>query len=438
MTKILPKIDMSIISHFIGEEMGLFFPENKWVELERGLKRACHAFHYQDLNTCVQWLMSSHLNQEKTEILASCLTVGETYFYRDTKIFETIEKDKLIPLIYERYKSNRQLRIWSAGCSTGEEPLSIAMTLNRLIPDIKNWNVHLIASDINTQALEKMSKGVYSQWSFRNVSPSIQSSYFKEIGPGQFEVLPSIKSMIKTFYLNLSQDVYPSLLNDTNAMDIILCRNVLMYFSEEKIRKIIKRFYHTLSDGGWLVVGCTECYDEYYSDFVSVRINGMTFYQKKIESLKSNVTDPPIQRKKIVIQPESHSKELNDIETIENYANAGRLNDALKKCDECIEQYKSQTEFYYLKAMILIELGQDDLAMQTLKSVIYLNQKHIMAYINLGSIAKRQGRINDSNEYCQCALSLLQQLNPESVIEGSGGVTANKMIDMVGIMSNAR
>src|SRR5258708_136443 len=136
-----------------------------------------------------------------------------------------------------------------------------------MLSDLKDWNVSILATDINPLFLRKAREGVYREWSFRDTDPSIRSRYFTRPSEGCFEVLPEIKAMVTFAYLNLARDHYPSLLNGTNAFDFILCRNVLMYFTPERAREVAGGLHRSLLDGGWLIVSPSETSHILFADF---------------------------------------------------------------------------------------------------------------------------------------------------------------------------
>jgi chemotaxis protein methyltransferase CheR len=127
-------------SDFVATEMGLNFPKQRWPDLENGLRAAARDFGFPDVDACLQWLLSARLRKNQVEILARTLTVGETYFYRDKRSFEFLETRVLPELAGRRRDRDRHLRLWSAGCCTGEEAYSLAMAVCRAIPDWKDWS----------------------------------------------------------------------------------------------------------------------------------------------------------------------------------------------------------------------------------------------------------------------------------------------------------
>ncbi|MBI4523303.1 MAG: tetratricopeptide repeat protein [Deltaproteobacteria bacterium] len=279
---------LSQVSEFVAERMGFHFPRERWADLEQGIRCIAREFEFSDTESCVQWLFSSAVTQGQIEILASYLTVGETYFFREKQSFRVLEERVLRELIRTRRGADQRMRIWSAGCCTGEEPYSIAILLKQMLADLRDWQITILATDINPQFLKKAADGIYSEWSFRGVSPEIKERYFLKKNSSRFEIPRDIKSMVTFSYLNLAEDTYPSLLNNTNAMDVIFCRNVLMYFAPERARRVIQKFHRSLLDGGWLIVSPSETSHLLYAEFVTVNFPGVTFYRK--ESHRAGVT----------------------------------------------------------------------------------------------------------------------------------------------------
>ena len=280
MGKMIPDSLLEEFSGFVEVNMGLCFPKEKRADLEKGLRSACAQFGCDNEEAFARHVMSADLSKRYIEMLASALTVGETYFFREKIALDAFEHVVLSELISTRSGAERNLRIWSAGCSSGEEPYTIAMMLKMLLPELKEWNVTILATDINPHFMEKALKGVYTRWSFRDVPGSINDRFFVKQGES-FEILPEIKEMVTFSYLNLMKDDYPSLMNNTNAMDVIFCRNVLMYFSPETIKSVARNFNRCLTDGGRLIVSQTELNDEYFQGFGKESHAGALLFRKR-------------------------------------------------------------------------------------------------------------------------------------------------------------
>lgn len=292
---------LSQLSEFVANHMGLHFPQERWRDLERGLQSAAREFGAPNVESCAQKLLSASLTRRQVEILASHLTVGETYFFREKRSFAILEEHILPTLIRARQGAQRQLRIWSAGCCTGEEPYSIAILLDRVLPTPRQWRVTILGTDVNPRFLQKAAEGVFGEWSFRNAPSWLKERYFTAVGARRFAIAPHIKEMVTFAYLNLAEDTYPSLTNNTNAMDLIFCRNVLMYFAEDRTQATIHKFHRSLVDGGWLSVSPTETSVRLFSPFTPIHFEGATFYRK--ESTTVSALTIPAQDKIATVLP---------------------------------------------------------------------------------------------------------------------------------------
>ena len=169
---------LSQFSEFIASRTALHFPRERWNDLERQAVSAAREFGFADTESFIQWLTSSAVSREQIEILASHLTISETYFWREPQVFDALMEHILPQLVRLREGSGKLIRIWSAGCSTGEEPYSIAIALQRVIPDLEKWKITILATDINPRILQKANAGLYGKWSFRNSPPWLKDQYF--------------------------------------------------------------------------------------------------------------------------------------------------------------------------------------------------------------------------------------------------------------------
>ena len=294
-----PDTVLSGLSDLLGEKMGIHFPRERWKDMERGISTAARELGFEDIQSCIRSLLTSAMPRTQLEILASHLTIGETYFFREPKIFEAVEQQIFSNLIHSRSGKDQHLRIWSAGCATGEEPYSLAILLHRLIPDISDWNISILATDINPQFLQKAKQGVYSGWSFRGVPKWIKDKYFTVMANGHYRIQPHIKRLVTFSYLNLAEDTYPALTHGTNAMDLIFCRNVLMYFSTPRAKQVIENLRRSLVEGGCLAVSSVEVSHILFAAFDPVNFQDVTLYRKSDTYTKRRLPDIHLQSQTI-------------------------------------------------------------------------------------------------------------------------------------------
>ena len=215
-------------SLMVASHLGLHFPRNRWSDLERAVRMAARELGVNETDQGISgWLSGDPMTSRELEVISNYLTVGETYFFREKPGLDAFQKHIIPEIIRERQGKEQYLRIWSAGCCTGEEPYTLAIILKETIPDLNNWKVTLLATDTNSHFLSKAKEGIYGSWSFRETSPPAKSRYFLPAGR-DWEIIPEIQKMVTFSSLNLAKDEYPSALNNTHAMDVIFCRNVLM------------------------------------------------------------------------------------------------------------------------------------------------------------------------------------------------------------------
>ncbi len=475
----LPDNILEKLSEFITSSLALYFPKERWDDLERNIIAASKEFGYTNVNTFIERIISSPLSREHAEILASHLTISETYFWREPPSFDALEQ-KIIPdLIHLRQKQDKRIRIWSVGCSGGEEPYSIAIALHKVIPDINDWNISILATDINPKILKKAKAGEYRQWSFRGEPQWLKKNYFIVKGNGQFEIIPEIKKMVRFEYLNLAEDIFPSSLNYTNAMDIIFCRNVLMYFTQERFRQVAKGLHNSLLQGGYLVVSASELSVQNFQDFTPVKVPGFVLYQKTSKKLKKldkktttqfiirpkNIDSPTIPSYKIekkITAKEEISKQNNqelkqslisysegnyteviaNLEKVEKssdeliliikaFANQGKLSEAIACCKEAIAIFKLDPRIYYLYSTILQENNQTDEAITEIKHAIYIDPDFVLPYFSLGNIYQKQGNLKSAKKCFQNAIDLLSKCNQDDILFESEGLTAGRFKEII-------
>ena len=487
----IPVTQMAQFSAFIADQVGLHFPQDRWQDLMRGINSAARDSGATDAQSYIDQLMSRSLSKREVEMLASHLTVGETYFFRDEKSFAALEEHVLPELIRLRRDGEKYLRIWSAGCCTGEEPYSIMMLLDRLLPDLDDWRITLLATDINPRFLDRAASGIYGEWSFRATPLIMREQFFTKTAEGRFKIDPRIRKLVTFAYLNLAVDVYPSLLNNTNGMDIILCRNVLMYFSPKRAQKVFYKLHRCLVEGGWLIVSPIEAPQGLSSEFAREHYSGVFFYRK--DSNRRNITDAPItgrQTEKLetsylpphvskmdeafqwVPAVDSENQPANDItyrETAESppdsleqtrvlygqgfyeeaaevkcsdnieamlllartLANSGKLTDALAWCQKVVAADKLNPASHYLFAVILQEQGQVTDAVASLKRALYLDPDFALACFTLGNLARRQGRRKESERHYQHALTILDGYPLDASLPEAEGMTAGRLREII-------
>lgn len=272
--------DIVRISEQIEHKMGLHFPVNRLTDLKKLIISALPDLGFgKNFDSFFHAVCSDSLSQVQFDLLAVHLTIGETYFFRESLSLQALKNVILPSIIEERSRGKREIRIWSAGCCTGEEVYTLAILLSELLPDIETWNITIQGSDINRKFIQKAIIGRYTQWSFRETPIEVINRYFIKVGR-EFEIIPRIKQLATFSYINLADDKYPSCSTNTDAMDIILCRNVLMYFSAEQRLSVINRFTQSLVSNGWLITSPVDVSNKEISQLTRVSIDDAILYRK--------------------------------------------------------------------------------------------------------------------------------------------------------------
>ncbi len=212
--------------------------------------------------------------KKELQILIDELVIKETYFFREIFQFEYIIK-KLIPEIKERKKE--KIKIWSAGCSTGEEPYTLAILLNENGLYYDNIPILIIGTDISETAIKKAEKGVYSKKSFRKIPSEILKKYFTEISNNSYQLIKEIKNKVEFNCINLLDKSH---MEKMINFDIVICRNVLIYFDIETKKRVLDYFYNSISDDGYLFIGQSEILKD-IGRFEVKHDGNVIYYRKK-------------------------------------------------------------------------------------------------------------------------------------------------------------
>ena len=486
------------MSGFIARHMGLHFPEDRFADLARGLGTAGRELGFQCPQTFCHWLRTQEPSTRQLETLAGHLTVGETYFLRDPASFELLENELLPALVADRTRAGGNLRLWSAGCSSGEEAYSLAIACARTMPALSNWRVSILATDINPKALAKAEAGVYSEWSFRGAPTWLRERFFTPGPDKKLAVSSRIKKLVQFGYLNLVADKYPSLHNRTNGMDVIFCRNVLMYLTPEHQRRVVEGLHASLVEGGCLLVNPAEASHALFPMFEMENTGGVILFRKDGRSSISasrreygtprpveavpdfvsvaaflpggpdipDIPDIPVvpAEAPVTAQPatattpapaptpaSAPSAELPAESTraegvpepgdllarARSHANEGRLEEALAACQRALAASPTDLTARFLYATICHELDRIDEAVAGLGRVLYLDQDFVLAHHALGGLYRRLGKERESRRHLAIALELLATKSKDEIVPESDGMTCGRLQESARVMIGA-
>ncbi|HEV8344071.1 MAG TPA: CheR family methyltransferase [Candidatus Binatia bacterium] len=472
--------DLLRLRDLMEEKTGLYLPAEKLHRLEdifaypAGILRSIPAEQVIYALTVNSKEGAGYLNS-----LVEALTTNETYFFRTLPHFDVL-RNYLLPEVMQakRSQGKKTLKIWSAACSTGEEPYSVAILLLDNFPDLHDWDTTILATDIDLDALERAQAGIYRPWSFRGVGPDIVKKYFCPMTGESYRVDDRVRSLVTFRALNLKGDTYPSLLSRTTAIDIIFCRNVIIYFRQETNQKIIRGLYNCLNEGGFLLTGAVEHSHEIYKDF-EARVFPQTVIYQKPHCKKPNPKVAPTRlplppaREFPRRAPEQARRDEDPSEKTKGDAvdealdliSKGEVDRALVLLAGEAERNREDARVFFLLGqisadrhhlseashwllrtltlnplhlwahyflgLIWIEEDKRDAALQSFKKAIYIDPNFALGYFYLGKIYKDQGQIEKARKSLAVTKRLLSSTPLSGTLPGANGITAQELLTLV-------
>ncbi|MDD5432525.1 MAG: hypothetical protein PHO70_06030 [Candidatus Omnitrophica bacterium] len=471
------------IKNSITDRTGLYFKDHDLGELEDKIALRMVACGIDSPVNYYSYLTTSSKKEDELRELLNLLTINHTYFFRNEAQFKAL-KERILPEIIERklrfssgqeQKEKKVLRIWSAGCSTGEEPYTIAIIVREAIPDLENWEIQIIATDVSSEVLEKARKGVYERNAVKFVSPEYLEKYFTVLSASErttrYEIRDTIKSLVSFSFHNLMDSEYPV------GFDVIFCRNVVIYFELETTLKIMEKFYSSLLDDGFVFIGYSENLHFMQNKFKMIYSDEAIYYRKiaegkvkEIEPVRTTISKPRIEeileeisRKQILALIETEAskvhpapKKIEDILIQANknlllkkydqalllleeahmidklavdplfmasqiYVNQGRFNEAKDKISAILRINPMFAPAHYLLGCIYIEEQEGEKAKESLKKSLYLDKNFTLANFYLANVYKNENRFEDAIRGYRNTLKLLSNNLYSDIIPYSGG-----------------
>jgi chemotaxis protein methyltransferase CheR len=263
------------LRNLIYEASGLFFDQLNRQTFEQRLRLRVEALRFDSFERYYLYLCYADHDGEELQRAIDALAVHETYFFREKRALQAFGQE-ILPLLERSNSDLRSLRIWSAGCSTGEEAYTLAMLVleSGLFVD---WDVKIIGSDISPRVIAKATLGRYPRTAFRTMERRLRARYFKRQADGSWQVIPELRRMVTFNRVNLIAEGSDESLGD---FDVIFCRNVLIYFDQRARQRAISTLHRALRDGGYLVLGAAESLMASDTPFKLVRLQNDFVYQK--------------------------------------------------------------------------------------------------------------------------------------------------------------
>jgi len=439
---------------FITGQWGLDFGENREEQIFRAVQTRMEELGLASAFDYSRLLIRSDQREQESRNLLDLITVNETFFFRHKAQFDLL-RDHCLPAILKRNSPTKRIRIWSAACSTGEEPYSIAMILRELLPESSGWKVVVRGTDISTRTLLKARKGLYGKRSIEHMEPRFRDRYVTRKG-NRYALSPEIRSAVQFEYFNLACDPFPP--DAGPPWDIIFCRNVMIYFTREHARRLLHNLHLHLADHGFLFTGHSEMLSFLYDGFEPVEINGTFIYRKKTGKRKIQAVTgglaaqkatrknkppvvPKIRRKApaggpaTAKPPGNRDRKKGTVPAARQETGAGvtggdpgryeaRIVQSKKLADrgetqrsveilgELTEESPLRPEAYFLLAMISLDMGDLDQSILYLKKVVYLETNDPVARMYLAEAYREKGKASDAIREYSNAIEFLEQ-DPE-------------------------
>lgn len=426
-----PKELQDQIKTHIADRCGLYFRDHDLKNLESGLTQRMKACGLDSVHSYYLHLTTSDEKEAEFRELLNLLTINHTYFFRNEPQFVAF-KDKVIPELLERKmqeafesKTGKKplLRIWSAGCSTGEEPYTIAMILREAIPHPEDWDIEILATDASSEAMEKAKRGIYGENSMRLVEEPYRSKYFTKAAVSkrsdEWQLSDEIKRMVKFGFLNLMADPYPP------ELDVIFCRNVTIYFELKTTIGIMDRFFEQLTGPGFLFLGYSESLQFITDKFRMASWQDGIYYRKATgrpeetspvlgwkpeepEAEPSMEAMPLPALSAIIEQPVPVELTPEAFEAVRQqilrFIYLKEYTKALALIEKVSAEGERMADIYYLAADIYANENRHQEARARLKKALAIDSLFAPAYYLLGCMELEEGRIPQAREHLNRAL----------------------------------
>ncbi|HZP97455.1 MAG TPA: CheR family methyltransferase [Candidatus Limnocylindria bacterium] len=432
----------------LAREAGMACPPARRRDLARAVEDVCRSASIDDAAT---YLTQIAEHPTLLDDLVGALAVGETYFFRDPDQFALI-RSTIIPDLVREHGS--ALRVWSAGCASGEEAYSIAIALAEAgittAPPV-------LGTDISRGALRRADIGTYGQWSFRGAPDARRERYFERDGD-RFRIRQEIRARVRFAWLNLASKSYPSLHSGIWDIHLALCRNVLIYLTPEAVAHVAHRLYDALAPGGWLLTSPSDPPLAALAPFVTVATGtGMAYRRPPVDATSALQTDDlpdiatacaeePASDPTIAAareqaaarpspRPEPAARPTTTLETLRarlrTLADRAEHDEVARVLVRAVQAHPLDAELHYLRAIMLLEQGKDGEAAAAARRALYLEPQLAVAAIALGSALHRSADVHAARRAYRSAAALLARRPPDEPVQLGDGERAGGLLRSV-------
>jgi len=270
---VLSDDEFKLFSSLVYNESGLIIKEAKKEFLQARLQKRLQANNLTSYYRYYKFVTDKTQGHRELLDLVDSLTINETSFFRNRPQFDLFANIIIPSLLKKKGTEDKKLRMWSAGCSRGQEPYSIAMSVLMQAESLSTWDIKILASDISLRMLENAQKGIYSEHDMETITSEMRLRYFDKVD-GNFQVKQQVRNLVVFDYHNLKHE------NGLKGLDVIFCRNVMIYFDHDEQVRLIDKFYRCLAEEGYLFLGHAESLQGLSDKFRFIFHNKGTVYQK--------------------------------------------------------------------------------------------------------------------------------------------------------------
>jgi chemotaxis protein methyltransferase CheR len=460
--------DYQQLAELACTKSGLDYLLRRPPDAEAGIR---HAMSRAGVDDVSEYLMLVRTGEQPMDDLVEELRVGESYFFREPLVFDAL-RGELLPELLRLRGPDHVVRAWSAGCAAGEEPYSLSILCHE---EGLDHRVQILASDISRLALARAEAAAdYSRWALRDSDEAFLDRYFTKNG-GSYTLQPRYKARVQVRYLNLAEDGYPSIATGTWGMDLILCRNVLIYFSEDMVRQVARRFYECLAPGGWLIPGASDPPLGEHAPFETHMTRGGARYRRAPHELPSSTglraklpaaseapaPTPPrrtssrpeptrsgarssrpsvsvLERARRALgdgdylgalhlaQPRVHDEACQVIR-VRAQANLEGAASGERAAATALVTHPRSIELRFLRAVLLLDIGREVEAVEEARRVLEVDPSAAIVHFTLGAILWRLGDLTGARRAFERTQALCQALPTDEVLPLSEGERAGAL-----------
>ncbi|UVF19396.1 protein-glutamate methyltransferase [Microvirga terrae] len=459
----VPPIDAGFpeLKSRIIERTGHFYYQDKDELLWERVRKRLRATGLRNSGQYLSLLADAISGSAEWAKLETEITIGETFFFRYAEQFVAL-RETILPEIIGRKTATRRLRIWSAGCSTGAEPYSLAILVNEILGEnLVNWRVSIIGTDINDSFLNLAKQAKFGKWALRSMPAPERKRYFLDAGKDLWQVRPEFRSLVRFEKHNLL-----SLLDGTSSLeltdfDLILCRNVLIYFHPDTVIRIVEALRDRLSEEGWMLLGHAEPNPTFSAMMQTLNLPGTVAYRPRSGDTPPPPPAPSGQVLKDWVpllpapKPAEHAKRQPPprptpttskhlatstgpapealLDEIRARANGGAFATADALCRQAIASQPLNAVLHFYQGLVLQALRRPDAAEKSFLKCIYLAKSFAMAHYHLGLLLLAEGRSDPARRALTNAARIAAAMPDDRPLEEADGLTARDLGNLVRI-----